>query len=421
MTELGGHKSLYSDAYYDRETFDRLYGGVNLDRVKQETDPDHRLTGPLREGGEIVDDEHTQPTRHADHDRRGDSRLMPAGVPFRFTAYDGSTAGPEDSPIHVHLVNERGLSYLLTAPGDLGHGPRLRRRATSTLDGRAPGRPVRGDAAAAARVGVQDPAAGRGARDRPRAGLERPEAAAPAAAGGAARVAPAAGGLPALARPATPRPSTTTTTCRTASTSWSSAPSMTYTCAVFPSERGDPRGGAVRQVRPGLPQARPPARHAAARRRLRLGRHGPARRASTTASRSLGVTLSREQADLGAGGDQARGARRRWPRCAPATTATCAETGFDAVSSIGLTEHIGVRNYPAYFAFLRDKLRARAGGCSTTASPGPTTRSTDDRRVHRPLRLPRRRAHRLGPDHHRDPGRSASRCGTRRTCASTTR
>ena len=51
------------------------------------------------------------------------------------------------------------------------------------------------------------------------------------------------------------------------------------------------------------------------------------------------------------------------------------DTGFDAVSSIGLTEHIGIRNYPAYFAFLRDKLRARAAGCSTTASPGPTTPS----------------------------------------------
>lgn len=33
------------------------------------------------------------------------------------------------------------------------------------------------------------------------------------------------------------------------------------------------------------------------------------------------------------------------------------ETGFDAVSSIGLTEHIGVRNYPGYFAFLYSRLR----------------------------------------------------------------
>jgi FAD/FMN-containing dehydrogenase len=42
--ELGGHKSLYSEAFYDRETFDRLYDGANLARVKGRYDPDHRLT-----------------------------------------------------------------------------------------------------------------------------------------------------------------------------------------------------------------------------------------------------------------------------------------------------------------------------------------------------------------------------------------
>jgi FAD/FMN-containing dehydrogenase len=42
--ELGGHKSLYSEAFYDRETFDRLYDGANLARVKERYDPDHRLT-----------------------------------------------------------------------------------------------------------------------------------------------------------------------------------------------------------------------------------------------------------------------------------------------------------------------------------------------------------------------------------------
>jgi FAD/FMN-containing dehydrogenase len=45
VTRLGGHKSLYSDAYYDKETFDRLYGVANQRRVKQQTDPDNRLTG----------------------------------------------------------------------------------------------------------------------------------------------------------------------------------------------------------------------------------------------------------------------------------------------------------------------------------------------------------------------------------------
>ena len=44
VAELGGHKSLYSDAFYDVETFDRLYDGPNLAAVKQRYDPQDRLT-----------------------------------------------------------------------------------------------------------------------------------------------------------------------------------------------------------------------------------------------------------------------------------------------------------------------------------------------------------------------------------------
>src|SRR5689334_23386257 len=46
--------------------------------------------------------------------------LLIGEIPFRFTAYDGSSVGPEDAPFGLNLLNERGLSYLLTAPGDLG-------------------------------------------------------------------------------------------------------------------------------------------------------------------------------------------------------------------------------------------------------------------------------------------------------------
>ena len=42
--ELGGHKSLYSEAFYDRETFDELYDGENLAAVKGRYDPQDRLT-----------------------------------------------------------------------------------------------------------------------------------------------------------------------------------------------------------------------------------------------------------------------------------------------------------------------------------------------------------------------------------------
>jgi FAD/FMN-containing dehydrogenase len=45
VADHGGHKSLYSDAYYDERTFDRLYGGETYRKVKQAYDPDHRLTG----------------------------------------------------------------------------------------------------------------------------------------------------------------------------------------------------------------------------------------------------------------------------------------------------------------------------------------------------------------------------------------
>lgn len=42
--ELGGHKSLYSTAFYDRETFDELYNGAHLGTVKAAFDPEDRLT-----------------------------------------------------------------------------------------------------------------------------------------------------------------------------------------------------------------------------------------------------------------------------------------------------------------------------------------------------------------------------------------
>ncbi|MET1133823.1 MAG: FAD-binding oxidoreductase [Aeromicrobium sp.] len=40
---LGGHKSLYSEAFYDRETFDSLYGTAGLDRLRDRYDPRDRL------------------------------------------------------------------------------------------------------------------------------------------------------------------------------------------------------------------------------------------------------------------------------------------------------------------------------------------------------------------------------------------
>jgi FAD/FMN-containing dehydrogenase len=44
VAELDGHKSLYSESFYDPATFDRLYDGQNLAAVKKQYDPEDRLT-----------------------------------------------------------------------------------------------------------------------------------------------------------------------------------------------------------------------------------------------------------------------------------------------------------------------------------------------------------------------------------------
>jgi FAD/FMN-containing dehydrogenase len=45
VAERDGHKSLYSDAYYDRQSFAEIYGGEVYAELKRTYDPDHRLTG----------------------------------------------------------------------------------------------------------------------------------------------------------------------------------------------------------------------------------------------------------------------------------------------------------------------------------------------------------------------------------------
>ena len=72
--------------------------------------------------------------------------------------------------------------------------------------------------------------------------------------------------------------------------------------------------------------------------------------------KALGVTLSAQQAAWAQAAIEREGlsglaeVRHLDYRDVP-------ETGFDAISSIGLTEHIGKQNLPSYFSFLHGKLR----------------------------------------------------------------
>jgi cyclopropane-fatty-acyl-phospholipid synthase len=71
---------------------------------------------------------------------------------------------------------------------------------------------------------------------------------------------------------------------------------------------------------------------------------------------AIGVTLSRQQAEWGQLAIEEAGLADR-AQIRHSDYRDVRESGFDAVSSIGLTEHIGRANYPSYFSFLHSKLR----------------------------------------------------------------
>jgi len=279
--------------------------------------------------------------------------VLPEGLPFRFSAYDGSTAGPRDAAVCMHLANVRGLSYVLTAPGDLGMA-RAYVSGDLVIEGVHPGDPYELLRMMSDEVRFRRPAPAEALRVV--AGL------------GWGHLKPP----PPPPQEHLPRWRRTLEGLRHSRSRDAAAiqhhydvsnrfyemvlgPSMTYTCAVFPAPDAS------------LEQAQHEkydliARKLGLRAGMRLldvgcGWGGMVRHAAKEYGvRAIGVTLSQQQAQWGAAaiardglGDLAQ-VRHSDYRDVP-------ETAFDAISSIGLTEHIGLRNYPAYFAFLRDRLR----------------------------------------------------------------
>jgi len=47
-------------------------------------------------------------------------RVVEAGPALRYTAYDGSEAGPETAPVTLDIRSKEAVRYIATAPGDLG-------------------------------------------------------------------------------------------------------------------------------------------------------------------------------------------------------------------------------------------------------------------------------------------------------------
>ena len=109
VAEHGGHKSLYSDAYYDESTFAGSTAARSTRAAKASYDPRTSTDRNVRKGG-------GSQMKVADLI----AAITDGEPPLRISAYDGSSIGPPGLPIELHLANERGLRYMLTAPGEFG-------------------------------------------------------------------------------------------------------------------------------------------------------------------------------------------------------------------------------------------------------------------------------------------------------------
>ncbi|CCW15371.1 cyclopropane-fatty-acyl-phospholipid synthase [Rhodococcus aetherivorans] len=272
-------------------------------------------------------------------------------LPVRFTAYDGSSAGPTDAPYGLRLTSTRGTTYLATAPGDLGMA-RAYVSGDLEAEGVHPGNPYEllkalGD------LHFQRPPALTLAQIARSLGLETLKPIAPPPQEHLPRWRRFAEGL----RHSRSRDAEVIHHHYDVSNAFYErvlGPSMTYTCALFDSETQSLEDAQENKYRLVFEKLRlqPGDRLLD----IGCGWGGMVRYAARRGVKVLGVTLSSEQAEWAQKAIAEEGltdlAEVRFSdyRDVP-------ETGFDAISSIGLTEHIGVQNYPAYFRRLHEKLR----------------------------------------------------------------
>jgi cyclopropane-fatty-acyl-phospholipid synthase len=280
------------------------------------------------------------------------SMLTVEGAPMRFQAYDGSAFGPVDAAFTLELVNERGLRYLATAPGDLGLA-RAYVQGDLMLHGAHPGDPYEAlKCLGSWRFRRPTPReAGVLLRQMGWRNLLPPEP-------------PAQEALPRWRRVmegmrhSRDRDASAIGKHYDVSNDFYEkvlGPSMAYTCAVFP--KPDASLEEAQEEKFDLV-----ARKLGLEPGMRLldvgcGWGGMARHAASHYGvQVVGVTLSAAQAEWGAARMEREGLAGQ-VRILHSDYRDAPGSDYDAVSSIGLMEHVGVRNYPAYFGFLKGKLR----------------------------------------------------------------
>ena len=274
-----------------------------------------------------------------------------ASPQVRITAYDGSSAGPSDADVHVSVRSELAMRYLVASPGELGMA---RAYVTGELE-------VTGDLYDALKAIAERPSLG---------GMSLLDKASVLKALGPSILKPPpvpeqevvpgtrlAHTWAAVRRHTKARDKAAISHHYDVSNrfySWVLGPSMAYTCACYPTENATLEEAQAEKfdlvcrklaLKPGM-------------RLLDVGcgwggmvRHAVKNYGVT----ALGVTLSQQQAEWAQKAiaeEGLEGAEVRWSDYRDVT-----ETGFDAVSSIGLTEHIGLSQLGSYFGFLHGKLR----------------------------------------------------------------
>jgi cyclopropane-fatty-acyl-phospholipid synthase len=278
--------------------------------------------------------------------------LLARPVPVRFTAYDGSSTGPEDAAVTLELKNERGLAYLVTAPGDLGMG-RAYVAGDLVVHGVHPGDPYEVMVLLLRTLKFRRPTPAEAMTIMRSIGLSHLVPPAPPPQEHLPRWRRLMEGL----RHSPERDGKVIQHHYDVSNRFYElvlGPSMTYTCALFPT--GNETLEEAQHAKYDLVARKLDLKPGQRLLDVGCGWGGMVRHAAREYGvKGLGVTLSREQADWATlknkeeGLDHLVEVRHMDYREVP-------ETGFDAISSIGLTEHIGVGNYASYFRLLRDKL-----------------------------------------------------------------
>jgi cyclopropane-fatty-acyl-phospholipid synthase len=278
-------------------------------------------------------------------------------APLKFKAYDGSSSGPDDAAIGLNLLTPRGTTYLATASGELGLA---RAYVSGDLEpiGVHPGDPYELLKALATRdnMDFKRPPARVLANVLRSIGIEHLKPIAP----------PPQEFLPRWRRVVEGLRHSKTRDAEAihhhydvsnAFYEWVLGPSMTYTCACYPDADATLEEAQENKYRLVFDKLRlkPGDRLLD----VGCGWGGMVRYAGRHGVKAIGVTLSKEQAEWAQNAIAEQGLSDL-AEVRHGDYRDVRESGFDAVSSIGLTEHIGVQNYPAYFRFLKSKMRTGA-------------------------------------------------------------